>query len=166
MAPRPYSKHGLNPIRRRVMVDGLEAVDKRSAPARALWSWRRDLVADLGGEAAVTAQQRALVEVATRTKLYVDHLDAYLMQQRSLINRKKKTVLPVLLQRQALADSLAKYMNMLGLERRSKPVPTLDEYLASSYAPTAAREDSGAPEAPEAKPEAPEGNTGGVEGEK
>jgi hypothetical protein len=46
---------------------------------------------------AVTAQQRALVEVITRTKLYVDHLDAFLMQQRSLINKRKKTALPVLL---------------------------------------------------------------------
>ena len=88
------------------MVDGLDAVDKRSGPARLLLEWRRDLVADLGGEAAVTAQQRALVEVATRTKLYVDHLDAFLMQQRSLINKTRKTGLPVLLQRQQLAGSL------------------------------------------------------------
>jgi hypothetical protein len=160
--PRPYSRHGLNPIRRRVMVEGLVAVDKRGASARLLVEWRRDLVADLGGEGAVTAQQRALVEVAARTKLYVDHLDAFLMQQRSLVNKTRKTALPVLLQRQALADSLAKHLNMLGLERRSKPVPSLDEYLASSYAPTAAREDT---EAPAARPEAPEGSTAG-EGEK
>ena len=89
-------------------------------------------MADLGREAAVTAQQRALVEVVTRTKLYVDHLDAYLMQQRSLIN-KKKTALPVLLQRQALADGLAKHLSLLGLERHSRPVPSLDEYLSSAY---------------------------------
>jgi hypothetical protein len=106
MANRPYSKHGLTPIRKRLMVAGLDAIDKRSGPARLLLDWRRNLVADLGGEAAVTAQQRALVEVATRTKLYVDHLDAYLMQQRSLINKQKKTVLPVLhdLRRTAVRD--------------------------------------------------------------
>jgi hypothetical protein len=133
MTTRPYSKHGLTPIRKRVMVDGLDAIDRRSGPARALLEWRRDLVADLGGEAAVTAQQRALVEVITRTKLYVDHLDAYLMQQRSLINRKKKAVLPVLLQRQALADSLAKHLSLLGLERRTKPIQSLGDYVASRY---------------------------------
>jgi hypothetical protein len=143
------------------MVEGLVAVDKRGASARLLVEWRRDLVADLGGEGAVTAQQRALVEVAARTKLYVDHLDAFLMQQRSLVNKTRKTALPVLLQRQALADSLVKHLNMLGLERRSKPVPSLDEYLASSYAPTAAGDAS---EAPEAQPEAPEGST--AEGER
>jgi hypothetical protein len=96
------------------------------------------------------------VEVITRTKLYVDHLDAFLMQERSLINKTRKTALPVLLQRQALADSLAKHLNMLGLERRSKPVPSLDEYLASSYAATGE-----ASEALEAQPEAPEGSTAG-----
>jgi hypothetical protein len=132
------------------MVEGLEAIDQRTGAARALLEWRRDLVADLGGEAAVTAQQRALVEMAARTKLYVDHLDSFLMQQRSLINKTKRTALPVLLQRQALADSLAKHLNMLGLERRARPVPSLDEYLSKTYAT----------EAPEAS-EAPVGGTAG-----
>jgi hypothetical protein len=145
------------------MVEGLVAVDKRGASARLLLEWRRDLVADLGGESAVTAQQLALVEVTTRTKLYIDHLDAFLMAQRSLVNKKKKTALPVLLQRQALADSLAKHLSLLGLERRARPVPSLDEYLSATYTPTAAREDT---EAPEAQPEAPEGTTLEAEGEK
>jgi hypothetical protein len=163
MAPRPYSRHGLNPIRNRVMVAGLEVVDQRSAAARALGQWRRDLVADLGGEAAITAQQRALVEVVSRTRLFLDHLDAFLLQQRSLVNKKTKTALPVLLQRQALADSLAKHLSLLGLERRSKPVPSLDEYLAASYTPTAAGE-ANAPEPPEGSTAGAEGDTPGVEG--
>jgi hypothetical protein len=37
----------------------------------------------------------------------------------------------VVLQRQQLADALARYMNQLGLERRAREVPTLGEYLAS-----------------------------------
>jgi hypothetical protein len=73
------------------------------------------------------------VEVITRTKLYVDHLDAYLMQQRSLVHKRKKTALPVLLQRQVLADSLAKHLSLLGLERRTKPIQTLGDYVASRY---------------------------------
>jgi hypothetical protein len=85
------------------------------------------------------------------------------MQQRSLVHKRKKTALPVLLQRQALADSLAKHLSLLGLERRARPVPSLDEYLSKTYTPTAAGEAS---EAPEVQPEAPEGTTLGVEGEK
>jgi hypothetical protein len=146
------------------MVAGLEVVDKRSAAARALGQWRRDLVADLGGEDVITTQQRALVEVAARTWLYVNHLDAFLLLQRSLVNRHKKTVLPVLLQRQQLADSLAKHLSLLGLERRSRPAQSLDEYLAASYAPTAATEASEAPAA--AQPEAPSGSTAECEEDK
>ena len=71
----------------------------------ALLECRRALVDDLGGPAGLSAQQ-ALVEVTTRALLYVDHLDAFLMQQKSLVNAKKKTALPVLLQRKQLADSL------------------------------------------------------------
>jgi len=40
----------------------------------------------------------------------------------------------VVLQRQQLADSLARYMNLLGLERRMRPVQDLRTYLAERYA--------------------------------
>jgi hypothetical protein len=89
---------------------------------------------------------------------------AFLLLQRSLVNRHKKTVLPVLLQRQQLADSLAKHLSLLGLERRSRPAQSLDEYLAASYAPTAATEASEAPAA--AQPEAPSGSTAECEEDK
>lgn len=84
----------------------------------------------LGGEAAVSAQQVALVEIATRTKLYIDHLDAFLMEQHSLVNAKRKAVLPALRERQSLADSLARILGQLGLERRQAPPKSLEQYLA------------------------------------
>jgi hypothetical protein len=105
------------------MVEGLASLDRRSVAVRALLDWRAELVSALGGEDTVTLQQTALVDLATRTRLYVDHLDAFLMAQRSLVNAKKKTVLPVLRERQQLADSLARLLTQLGLERR---VRTLD----------------------------------------
>jgi hypothetical protein len=110
----------------------LVTLDRRSVAARALLDWRADLVAALGGEQTVTPQQTALVEVATRTRLYVDHLDAFLLEQRSLVNAKKRTVLPVLRERQQLADSLARLLGQLGLERR---VRTLDLAQALSARP-------------------------------
>ena len=45
------------------------------------------------------------MELATRTRLYVDSLDAWLMAQPSLVNSRKKAVLPVLRERLALQDS-------------------------------------------------------------
>ena len=103
------------------MVRGLQAIDRRSAAARALMRWRTELVRDLGGEQQISAQQRALVDLASRSKLYLDSLDAFLMTQPSLVNARRRSVIPVLRERQALADSLARVLQSLGLERRKAP---------------------------------------------
>jgi hypothetical protein len=128
------SRHGLNALMARVKVRGLAAIDGRTVAARALLDWRTDLVADLGGEAAISAQQRALVEVAARSKLYIDHVDAFLMEQRSLVNARRKAVLPVLRERQTLADSLARILSQLGLERRQAPAKSLQEVITEIQA--------------------------------
>jgi hypothetical protein len=96
-----------------------------------LREWRAAIVADLGGEDQITAMQRAVVDVATRTYLLLESVDRFLLEQSSLVNKSRRQVYPVVLQRQQLADALARYMNQLGLERRAREVPALGEYLAS-----------------------------------
>jgi len=128
---RTYSRTGLHALKARVKVRGLAAIDMRTAAAQALIAWRNELLADLGGEGNVSAQRLALIDLATRTRLYVDSLDAWIMEQDSLVNRRKKSVLPILRERQQLADSLARILGQLGLERRAKKVPNLTEYISS-----------------------------------
>ncbi len=130
MTRRKYSRHGLHALKKRVLVAGLEAVDGRTVAAKALLAWRRELVADLGGVENLSAQQMALVELAARTKLLVDSVDAWIMQQRSLVNARKRALLPVVRERTQLADSLARYLSQLGLERKAPPPLSLQEYLA------------------------------------
>jgi hypothetical protein len=62
-----------------VKLRGLHAIDRQTARARAVLTWRQELVADLGGEAVLGAQQRALIETAGRTRLFLEHLDAWLL---------------------------------------------------------------------------------------
>ena len=64
--------------------------------------------------------------------MMVSSIDAWIVSQPTLITR-NKTIIPVIVQRQSLADSLARYMNQLGLERRLK-VKTLTEILAADHA--------------------------------
>jgi len=71
-ARRTYSRHGLNALKAQVKVRGLAAIDKRTVADQALIGWRSELLTDLGGEEIVSAQQMALVEMAFRTRLYVD----------------------------------------------------------------------------------------------
>jgi hypothetical protein len=132
-ARRPYSRHGLNSLMAQVKLRGLHVIDRRTAAARALITWRAEPVADLRGKSALSAQQRALVETAVRTRLFLEHLDAWLLGQPSLINARRRTVLPVVLQREQLADALSRYLQALGLERRTPARPDLVEYVASRY---------------------------------
>jgi hypothetical protein len=134
------------------MVRGLSAIDGRTLAAQALIAWRNQLLTDLGGEESVSAQQSALVELAARTRLYIDHLDAFLLEQESLVNKRKKALLPVVRERQALVDSLARILGELGLERRAKPVKSLHEYLAEKAASLDAQGDEGAAGRPNHSP--------------
>jgi hypothetical protein len=126
---RKYSKHGLTAMKTALSKPGARAIDRRTKVGRALAEWRNELLDDLGGADAVSTQQLAIVDLAVKTKLLLDSVDAWLLKQPSLVNSRKKSLLPVVRERQQLADSLARYMAQLGLERRLKPVPSLSEYF-------------------------------------
>jgi hypothetical protein len=125
---RTYTRHGLNALMVRVKLRGFKAIDRRMVAARTALSWRAELLKDLGGEAEVSAAQLALVDVAVRTRLYLDHVDAVLMERASLVIRGRR-LLPLVEQRQRLAEGLARLLGQLGLERRAKPVPSLRDFL-------------------------------------
>lgn len=121
--------HGLHGLMARVKGNGMSGVDRRTAPYKAVMSWRQQLLQDLGGEANVSSQRMVLVDLAVRTKLFVDHVDAFLVRQKSLVNQKRRSVYPVVRERLALADSLARLLSQLGLERVPRPVEDLQTYL-------------------------------------
>ena len=127
---RDYQKHGLTVLKRAVNGLGNRVIDKRTATGKALAKWRHDLIQDLGGD--VSTQQSTIVDLAVKSKLLLDSIDVWLLTQETLVNRRKKSLIPVVKERQSLADGLAKYLSMLGLERRSKQV-TLQDYIASKY---------------------------------
>ncbi len=126
----------LNALKARLTLRGMSAIDRRSAPARATLAFRSELVAALGGEADLSPQKRRLTDMAARAALLLDHVDAWLFQQRSLVNARAKTLLPVLVQRQALADHLIRLLDKLGLDRLPQKVgPTSMGGTAVIYIP-------------------------------
>jgi hypothetical protein len=122
------SRHGLSALKARVSARGMAGVDGRTTAMRAVAAWKADLVRDLGGDPS--AQKLTLIDAATKTMLFLNHVDSYLMQQPSLVNKRKRAILPILRERQALVDSLARLLSQIGLERQARPVPKLDEYIA------------------------------------
>jgi hypothetical protein len=129
--PRPYQKTGLYGARAALKRYGLRALDRRTRAARALLTWRQEIAADLGGADSLSAQQRAVLEEAVKLKLMLDSLDAWILAQPSLIDRRKRALLPVVRERQSLADALVRYLTTLGLERKARDVTDLRSYLTA-----------------------------------
>jgi hypothetical protein len=140
---RNAEKHGLFAARRVLSEFGLRAIDGRSAVGVAIREFRSSVIKDLGGEAAISAQQKALLDVLIRTKIMLDSLDAYILSQPSLVNRRNRSVLPVVRERQSLANSFLEHLAMLGLKRVPKPAPTLAEFVAQRAAARKQANESG-----------------------
>ena len=121
--PRGYQKHGLTTLKQAVRGLGGRVIDKRTQLGKALAKWRTDLIQDLGGRENISTQQEALVDLAVKSKLILDSIDSWLLTQPSLVNARKRSLLPAVRERQQLADGLARYLSQLGLERKTK---TLD----------------------------------------
>ncbi len=102
--------------------------------------WRKELVDDLGGPDAISAQQSAVIELAVKSKLLLDSIDVWLLTQESLINKRKRALIPAVIQRQSLADGLVRYMTALGLERRAAKTKTLSDWLAEAQGDAAGKD--------------------------
>lgn len=101
--PRTYSKHGLTTLKRAVNGLGGRTIDMRTTLGKALAQWRADLVADLGGRDAISTQQAAVIDLAVKTKLLLDSIDAWLLTQPvSLVDRRRRALIPVVRERQQL----------------------------------------------------------------
>ncbi len=125
------TKHGLSTLKKAVSTLGSRAIDGRSTVGRELSAWRADLLADLGGVETIPTQKLALVEQAVRTKLLLDSIDAWLLVQPSLVNKRRRELISVVTQRTTLVRSLRDLLNDLGLERVSRPRPMLADIVAS-----------------------------------
>jgi hypothetical protein len=121
-------KHGLITMKRALSALGSRAIDGRFKVSKELAKWRRDLIEDLGGEENISVQQQTLADLCVKSKLMLDSVDSWILTQKTLIVARRKSLLPVVLQRQQLADGLARYLNQLGLSKRQR-VRTLDDIL-------------------------------------
>lgn len=131
---RVRHKHGFTAALKQRYQTDLARIDGRTTLSRRLAAFRASLVADLGGADAVSVQQSVLIDLAVTNKLLLDSLDGWLLQQDSLVNQRRRAVYPIVLQRQTVADSLARLMTQLGLERKAAPIATLSDYLSKQEA--------------------------------
>src|SRR5437016_3804812 len=126
--PGRPATHGAAVLTRVLRTVKLDTIDGRSEAGVFLRRVREGLLDQLGGDA--TPAQRLLVEEAAKTALIAQAVGDYIMQQQSLV-RPDASLLPVVLQREALVGSLTRLLLALGLQRAGKPVETLASFLAA-----------------------------------
>jgi hypothetical protein len=123
-------KHGLTPALRRIKQKGLGALDQRSKLALGMKKLRAELMADLGGEESLSAGQKKLIEDCVKKMVMLESIDAWLFSQSwALINKRTASLRPIVLQRATLSDSLMRCLRELGLEKKAKNVPSIQDYI-------------------------------------
>ena len=147
-------KHGLFALQRRLKNAGLKKTDGRSALERIKADWKAEIRDARGGDLA--PQQETILEAAANTWLLLSSIDDWLLDQKSLVNRKRRELIPVIQQRSALVRTLRELLNDIGLTRVAKDVETLGEYLASRAESARATNAPGVEATPHHGPNAPQ----------
>lgn len=148
---RPYLKHGHLALSKALKTIGNQDgwVESLGDVGEALKAWKAAIIADLGGEAEVSAMELSVIELATKTHLMLSSIDRFLLEQKSLINKSKRQLFPTVVQRQVLADALSAYMKQLGMKKKAKPPISLSDYLGNGKPKPSAPAVSSAPPAHE-----------------
>lgn len=116
--------HGLHRMKLMLRELGTTPFDGRTAIAVALRNYAEGLEADLGGSPSTA--QATIIDLCCRQKVLLDSVDSWLFNNTPIkVEGDDVKLASVIKDREQIAVNLAKYLNMLGLERRQKSVTDL-----------------------------------------
>jgi hypothetical protein len=134
--PRPYSRHGYHALKRKVLVAGTDALDRRSVSARELLAWADNQVSHLGGKGDVTHPEMTLVKRASVLEILIRQAETHLLARGVAVARKagQKTLRPhpLLTEYRALIREQREILSDLGLRRRAVPALSLDAAIEAA----------------------------------
>jgi hypothetical protein len=157
LIPKRHHTAKLSTLKRAVKVLGSRTIDQRTKVGKALAAYREDLIADLGGAENLSRQEHLLIEEVIITTLLLSSVNAWLLSQKSLISKKTRGGIAAVRDRNSLVATLKGLLESLGLKRRAKPLPSLQEYLASKTESPALSHAKDIEPAAQAEPEDGEG---------
>ena len=138
-ANRNREEHGHYRRVRELKQRGLKAIDGRTVEGLDVRAFGAGLVEHLGGEVHVTATKQEVVELAMVNRWLRREIQRFMATLPTLINRKKRTMAPIVREWMALANQQADLMVKLGLGAvRVETDITLSEYLQTRTSTTAA----------------------------
>jgi hypothetical protein len=92
-----------------------------------------ELLNHCGGEQFVSTIGRRIIQRVVFTEYQLDCLDLYLVGLGPrIVNRRNRTLIPIVRERDALVSTLTKLYDQIGLDPRKTPVPTLAQYMSAT----------------------------------
>lgn len=158
---RSYSRSGVNTLKKSLSKRGrgkirlsiVSKLNKRDPHVRQLLALRDDIITSRGGHDALTPQALAIIDIVLKEMILLGHIDMYLLSLDSIINRRRKSLLPIVRERMSVADSLIKHLSVIGLGKVAPQVIDLAAFIAAEDAakqklatpPTSMSQDSSTP---------------------
>ena len=121
--------------RRKIKLEAVSFDDLNFSSSRGEQLRKRflELLNHCGGEHLVSAVRRRIIERVVFTQYQLDCLDLYLVELGPrIVNRRKRTLIPIVRERDALVSMLTKLYDQIGLDPTKPPIPTLAEYMAAT----------------------------------
>jgi hypothetical protein len=123
-----HRKHGASALDAALKRGGLDALDGRWSQVRAVREWLAEYTESLGSAAALGVGAQTLLEAAGPERLIVVHVGGILLARPSWIVNRRRRQLSQLAKDYLLAvKHLRETLVVLGLERRQRDVPTIEE---------------------------------------
>ena len=124
LSKRPYHTSGFYALMRQSEDGKLDGMLEAEGQA-----WVQAITDDLGGN--LSAQQATILELASRTRYLLGVVDAFLAEKGewAILHKRDRRLHTVVHDRMRLSNALAKYLDMLGLEKKEAAAMDLTEYI-------------------------------------
>jgi hypothetical protein len=105
-------------------------IDLRRSEDRAVFATQQAIELDLGGSDAISSQRKVILDGIGRKLRDLFKIEAYLAGLKSIVNKRRRCLFPIVLEKHRLLESVRRDLESIGLERREKQIASLEEYLA------------------------------------
>lgn len=130
---KPNRKPGAPKANKNAMTHGLYSrdagrIDLRKREDRAVFETLQAIERDLGD---LSAQQALILAGIGRQLRDLHRVEAYLAGLKSIVNKRRRSLLPVVIEKHRMLESIRRDLEALGLERVKREPMKLQEYLAA-----------------------------------
>lgn len=126
LSDRKPNTHGAWTLKRALDTGRL---DMRSEAGQAIKRLRMQLETDLGGVDTLSTQERLLVDRIVKKALIIEALETYALGRKSIFKRNGELIGALGRHYLSYTEALRRDLLAVGLQRRAKNVPNLQDYL-------------------------------------